>query len=194
MLTSNNLMNSTNSLFHGMAEEQRRQVFSLIIPYPLASNNEFARIDDILQMAGVSLSYIVADYISLPAWQRFDNNNVYNAIGNTIFNEINSVFESIDSHYDESRMTYVADDPDDQYLITLSMTILSAPSSDPMSPYAITMTLVPILQYLYANLIIPEDFNLFDEWDHDLAMINQDTAVIMFLEKENVSFLQQQIA
>ena len=194
MLTSNNLMNSTNSLFRGMTEEQRRQVFSLIIPYPLASNNEFARIDDILQMAGVSLSYIVADYISLPAWQRFDNNNVYNAIGNTIFNEINAVFESIDSRYDESRMTYIADDPDDQYLITLSMTMLSAPSSDQMSPYAITMTLVPILQYLYANLIIPEDFDLFDEWDHDLAMINQDTAVIMFLEKENVSFFQQQIA
>ena len=194
MLTSNNLMNSTNSLFRGMTEEQRRQVFSLIIPYPLASNNEFARIDDILQMAGVSLSQIVADYISLPAWQRFDNNNVYNAIGNTIFNEINSVFESIDSHYDESRMTYIADDPDDQYLITLSMTILSAPTSDPMSPYAITMALVPILQHLYANLIIPEDFDLFDEWDHDLAMINQDTAVIMFLEKENVSFFQQQIA
>lgn len=194
MLTSNNLMNSTNSLFRGMSEEQRRQVFSLIIPYPLASNNEFARIDDILQMAGVSLSHIVADYISLPAWQRFDNNNVYNAIGETIFREINAVFEGIDSHYDESRMTYVADDPDDQYLITLSMTMLSAPSSDPMSPYALTMTIVPILQYLYANLIIPEDFDLFDEWDHDLAMINGDTAVIMFLEKENVSFLQQQIA
>lgn len=177
-----------------MTEEQRRQVFSLIIPYPLASNNEFARIDDILQMAGVSLSQIVADYISLPAWQRFDNNNVYNAIGETIYREINAVFESIDSQYDESRMTYVADDPDDQYLITLSMTILSAPTSDPMSPYAITMALVPILQHLYANLIIPEDFDLFDEWDHDLAMINQDTAVIMFLEKENVSFLQQQIA
>lgn len=194
MLTSNNLMNSTNSLFRGMTEEQRRQVFSLIIPYPLASNNEFARIDDILQMAGVSLSQIVADYISLPAWQRFDNNNVYNAIGETIYREINAVFESIDSRYDESRMTYIADDPDDQYLITLSMTILSAPSSDPMSPYAITMALVPILQHLYANLIIPEDFDLFDEWDHDLAMINQDTAVIMFLEKENVSFFQQQIA
>lgn len=177
-----------------MTEEQRRQVFSLIIPYPLASNNEFARVDDILQMAGVSLSQIVADYISLPAWQRFDNNNVYNAIGETIYREINAVFESIDSRYDESRMTYVADDPDDQYLITLSMSMLSAPSSDPMSPYAITMILVPILQYLYANLIIPEDFDLFDEWDHDLAMINQDTAVIMFLEKENVSFLQQQIA
>ena len=194
MLTSNNLMNSTNSLFRGMTEEQRRQVFSLIIPYPLASNNEFARIDDILQMAGVSLSQIVADYISLPAWQRFDNNNVYNAIGETIYREINAVFESIDSRYDESRMTYIADDPDDQYLITLSMTILSAPSSDPMSTYAITMALVPILQHLYANLIIPEDFDLFDEWDHDLAMINQDTAVIMFLEKENVSFFQQQIA
>ena len=177
-----------------MTEEQRRQVFSLIIPYPLASNNEFARIDDILQMAGVSLSQIVADYISLPAWQRFDKTNVYNAIGGTIFGEINAVFESIDSHYDEARMTYVADDPDDQYLITLSMAMLSAPSSDPMSPYAITRTLVPILQYLYANLIIPEDFNLFDEWDHELEMINGDTAVIMFLEKENVSFLQQQIA
>lgn len=177
-----------------MTEKQRRQVFSLIIPYPLASNNEFARIDDILQMAGVSLSRIVADYISLPAWQRFDNTHLYNEMGNTIFNEINSVFESIDSHYDEERMTYVANDPDDQYLITVSLAMISAPSNDPMSPYALTMTIVPILQHLYANLIIPEDFDIFDEWDHDLAMINQDTAVIMFLDKENVSFFQQQIA
>jgi len=145
-------------------------------------------------MVGVSLSQLVADYISLPAWQRFDNRNLYNAMGETIYREINTVFESIDSHYDEARMTYIADDPDDQYLITLSVAMLSAPSSDPMSPHALTLAIVPILQHLYANLIIPEDFDIFDEWDHDLAMINEDTAVIMFLEKENISFFQQQIA
>lgn len=166
------------------------KTFCLTIPYPLQSDLDFNRIDGILAMWGIYLSKVIVDFIATDIQGRLNPSYIENFLNQTLYSEVQSIIDSIEGTWCSATNTFICDDKDDEALYSVLEMAICGGYDQPLSIHSVIRDMVPLLYRYYNHIFIPEDHYLWEEWDYDLNMLNPDTALILFLEKENIDLLK----
>lgn len=194
LMTSNSLLQSINQPnieYPQIAGNyDLSKCFCLILPYPLQSDPEFNRLDGILTMMGIYLSKVIVDFIGMDIQGRLRENYMETFLNEMLYSEVQVLIDSIEGTWCSMSNTYIVDDPDDEAFLNVLEMALYGGYDQPLSLCSVIRDLIPVLYRYYNHIFLPEDHYLWEEWDYELNMLNPDTALVLFMEKENISLLQ----
>lgn len=139
---------------------------------------------------GIYMSQYVADYLTLPLSIRYSPEDALRHMSELLFQEVNDIYDSVESTYDEVSHHFIAKEPGEQYILDLTGAIMCAPYDNPLSLDKLSEEIIEVFSQIYANLVLPDEIDLWADWDAELQMLNPDTAIVVFQEKDNVDILR----
>lgn len=170
------------------SEEPR---FTLLIPYPSFEKDPiFHELETCLNMVGSSMSRLIAGFLTHKIQDRLNSYHIESEICQAIVEDAQSLHDSIESDFDATSGCFIAHDPDDQHILTMVEDCIYSGFESRNNAWRLARECYKKFCYYYNNIEIPEDMSYWLDWDYDLMMLNNDTAVIVFKEKENVEMLR----
>lgn len=143
---------------------------------------------------GIYTSQFVADYIALPLAIRYSPEDALRHMCELLYQEVNSIFDSVESTFDETNRRFIAIESEEQPILDLTEAMMCAPYDSPLSLDKLSEEIVEVFSQIYANLTLPDEIDLWVDWDAEMQMLNPDTAIVVFQEKDNVDILRGLVA
>lgn len=181
-MTLNNLGNYTP-----LANIAIPDTVTLIIPYPLKSDEDFNRLENLCQTHCIYLSRYIFDFLKHDDHERSNFTFISSLFSEGIYQEIAAVLDSIPVIHNRETKEIKPENEDDYEIYGMLEMSLHGGYDVPTSAINISELMVAMLYKYYSGIYLPDDYDLFTaEWDYELNMLNSDSAVITFVEKENV--------
>lgn len=183
---NSSLTSSAKSPFH----YDPKDCFHLVIDY-LSTEKDylFQQQVELLDKIGCSMGLIISSFLLLPECQRNNDEHLKYLISNEICSYAQSAIDSIECTLDEHG-EFVPDDPSDNFLYQHAVEALYGGYGSPLTSWSIAKQLVDLFKYYYGHVYLPEDMDICDDWDYDIAVFG-DMAVIQFNTPRNKDIFGQ---
>lgn len=167
-----------------------KECFHLVIDYPSTEKDYlFQQQAELLDKIGCSMGLLISSYLLLPNDQRNDPAQLEYLIANEICSYAQSMIDSIECVIDADG-EFVPVDPDDQFAYAHATEAIYGAYGAPLTAWTIARHLMELFKYYYGHVLLPEDMDICDDWDYDIAVFG-DMAVIQFNTPENKNIFNQ---
>lgn len=178
------MLNSFQAAFHQHYLPVDNKQFTLVIDYPsVERDSEFGLVSELLYLTGNYLSYLIASYLVMDPHFRSNEDLLLNKVVEEVTGCAQGVLDNIDTTYD-AEGNLIPIDPDDLYALSNVTQCLMGGYNNPLNVWALSRRVVPLLERYYGHIHLPEDMEIFDDWDVDLV-IQGECAIIQFTDSNS---------
>ena len=163
--------------------------FDLILPYPIRSDPLFFEVYEFLRTLFYPLDYIVLYYLTIPLETRTNEWEIKQRLAQNIANDLFALLDIYNVHYTEDGQPDYSEleDPDDQKQYERITAVLCTDLSDPLCIDHWVNKIHQLFSIYYFNLVLPEDFDIFGEFEGDFSMLDENTAILTIIQPENLN-------
>ena len=163
--------------------------FDLILPYPIQSDPLFREVYEFLQTLFYPLDYIVLYYLTTPLETRTNEWEIKQRLAQNIANDLFALLDIYNVHYTEDGQPDYSEleDPADQKHYERITAVLYTDPSDPLCIDHWVNKIHQLFSIYYFNLVLPEDFDIFGEFEGDFRMLDENTAILTIIQPENLN-------
>lgn len=170
-----------------------KDCFHLVIDYPsFEKDAAFQQQVELLDRVGGSMGLLIGNYLTMPLDQRLDETQLEYRIVQEITEFAQALVDSIETSWNADLNDYVPDDPDDNFAYAHASQSIYGGYDDPLTAWNMARKLMPLFNYYYSHIVLPEDMDIYEDWDYDLNVYG-DMAIIQFKSPDNLAFLRNMI-
>lgn len=170
-----------------------KDCFHLVIDYPgYEKDSNFQCQVELLDRIGASMGLLIGSFLTMPMEQRIDDTVLEYRLVEEITSFAQALCDSIETSWNADINDFVPDDPDDNFAYAHASNSLFGGYDDPLTAWNMARKLMPLFRYYYGHILLPEDMDIYEDWDFDLNVYG-DMAIIQFKSPANKTFLENMI-